>query len=725
MIYRSKEAYIPDECSVSKDGTVTHSYYADGKNHRTIVGYKIREGVMTPNSSYFRIFPDHWKRTHPDEPPYLHTFELRVGLFVLVLAVGIQTRLYPMLAQVYDPEIANAILDFAMYSILHCTNKVCHFSTLMRDHLLFSIKPHDECWYSRMFNSKMSETKNNYFRLLWLNHCMENKIIDVYLSVDGTNIEFAGEDNDLAKKAKSKLGTIEKVISIIWVVCASGEYKGLPITYFVVDGNVVDSRSVRKIIDFFAGSNVKINIKGIIADRGFCSKEIIEMLRAANLDYIIMLKSDTSGYSTMVKRHGDEIRGKLRYGILKDWYYGIADKVKLFSKSSVETCVGLYYNEYSATKSKNTLKKKLLIAVSKYNDAVSNGKTYAIPDDLEQYISVDDANSTITVLWDKVEAEYDQFGFSAIASSRELTAAEIDQIYDLRDASEKGFAQLKTELGFNKVRSPSETGALNRFFCGFIASIIRSQIVSICTNPEEKLKTNSVIRDIDRISYYFCDSSYKFSIPLSEKRKAILKLFGINDNTIISVSSLVSKRYDADEGIDPKAEIREFKLKKPRGRPRKFPIDGTESLPKDLADATIGGFFSTDTESDSKPTEPAASDQQQPKPEKPKRPRGRPRKERKPEEVTSKPKGKPGRKPGTKNKSTLERERKIAEGIIQVPEKRPVGRPKKQETIDKEQAWKKFREEAASYGIILPEKRSRGRQKSMDTLLREAGISKK
>lgn len=287
---------------------------------------------------------------------------------------------------------------------------------------------------------------------------------------------------------------------------------------------------------------------------------------------------------------------------------------------------------------------------------------------LKSFLEIAEINGKKEILfrYEAWQQEADRKGFYAIASSDELSAAEIHSLYGLRDASEKQFSMLKSQLGSHVTRVQSRQSIESKLAVAFIASVIRTEILIACRKLE--LDVNQMIRHCDRCQLMLLpDGVYAFVDNLSARLKRFLEEFGVTPEILKRLSEETNDRLSNPM----QSQIRRL----PQG-----------------ADA-------------------------------PKPPRGRSRKEKSAED-DDKPRRKPGRPKGSKNKKTLERERLAAEAAakgVLPPEKvkRKPGRPKgskNKKTLEREARERALLEQAG-------QKRGRGRpkgSKNMATLEREA-----
>ena len=735
-VFKNFPVQIPEGSREYADGRIVDPVYrGQGDYDRYSIGIKCEEGMMYPNWRYFRTHQKEWKEQYPDEADMLHCSKLGVGMFGLTLAIGTKTGLYPALCSAYGDEIANGIMDFAMYSILSCSNVASTYQSTMNEELVFSIMPRDDKWFSLLFSSKMQERDTNRFRSKWLLACINMGIKDVYISIDGTNIEYSGKDNDLGQVGKSKSGEYTKIIACMWVVCANGEHKGMPITYFAVEGNKVDSVSFRTAIQFLMKFDLKI--AGVIADRGFCTADFIKLVNQ-KFDYVVMLTENTNGYKEMIEEYSEVIKEKVKYSLEGNGKYGTVDKKKVFASSDIYANIAIIYDPLNGVQRRNKLIFDVYEAISKYNFLIQSKNTASIEKKNQPYVIIDPTTKIATINEEALQVAMDYKGIYQIVTSIDASAKVIDDIYNLRDASEKAFNQFKTPLGGKAIRVHTEESTLSKLAVSFVSAIIRSEIMNACIR--NNLITKKTISEISRVGYSFLYGSYEYDCKISQRLSSFCKEFDLTDRHISNLYDIVKLRFQAEDGMfngeDGRQKLvgkREFKEQK-RGRKRKEKrSDNNSTEPIIPENEQVGGkIYSEDSIEEQKSGFDASGLQNQELGSSdtgPKQLKEEEEKEEKKDSAT-RAKGKEkvpgsgrGRKLGSKNKATLEREKAIAEGRIVLPPKRDRGRPANPETLLRKEAkarrWEELREQAKQYGIDLPEKQGRGRPPKLETLIKK------
>lgn len=659
------EIPIPPQAYVNKNDGRVFLMSRDSRNvrRRKSIGHATGNGNMHPNDTFLFLFPNLWKE-HYGEKQSLPPHMLSLGPYATFLAIAERNGLYDLLHKHFGPLYGNAVMDYAMFSAADRSNSAHLFEDAMRMRVCFSKDRHADSWYSELFSKNLPLDALHQFKIDWIKQCAKQGCSKVWLCIDGSNNNCESEAGEINEFGKAKSLKDVPIVSYMWAVDA---ITGRPITWFVNPGNMIDAKAFRGIAQFLAASS--ISVEGLISDRGFCTQDVIDLAEECGLRYIIMLKGSTNGAQTLFERHGAEVRWNVRNILNKNGIFGTTDKAKIFANSSKENCIGLFFDGLSSAPRAVRFINKVLDCSMALRAEIAAGKPKVnVPVAMKKFIEIAEINGKKEVLfrYEAWQQEADRKGFYAIASSDELSAAEIHSLYGLRDASEKQFSMLKSQLGSHVTRVQSRQSIESKLAVAFIASVIRTEILIACRKLE--LDVNQMIRHCDRCQLMLLpDGVYAFVDNLSARLKRFLEEFGVTPEILKRLSEEMNARLSNPM----QSQIRRL----PQG-----------------ADA-------------------------------PKPPRGRPRKEKSAED-DDKPRRKPGRPKGSKNKKTLERERLAAEAAakgVLPPEKvkRKPGRPKgskNKKTLEREARERALLEQAG-------QKRGRGRpkgSKNKATLEREA-----
>ena len=125
----------------------------DGKLSKRTIGYLTDstpgEEKMVPNRYFRECYPELYSEAYPGRSLPAH--ELSAGMYALTLGIATKTGLYEDLRNIYGAEDVNAILDFAMFSILHPGSSPQEFEKAMEREAVFSGRLRSGSWYSAFF----------------------------------------------------------------------------------------------------------------------------------------------------------------------------------------------------------------------------------------------------------------------------------------------------------------------------------------------------------------------------------------------------------------------------------------------------------------------------------------------------------------------------------------------------------------------------------------------
>lgn len=409
-----------------------------------------------------------------------------------------------------------------------------------------------------------------------------------------------------------------------------------------------------------------MKVKGVILDRGFVSQTVIDVLEELGLEFVVKLKSSTEGYEQMMERHACKIYGRVEhliYATGRDIMYGITDKVKLFKSGSKEYCVGLFFDPAGHCGRKNRFLSGMIAQFNAIKaqiaaDPCANIEIAPKFNDCFSIIANGKKTTDIVPKPEIIQKIVDAKGYSAIASSEDLSPHQLCQRYAQRDCSEKQFSILKSQLNADVIRAHSDQSMKGRFHAAFIACALRCEIMLAC--QDLKLDTGQMLRKVNRSRLLLMpNGKYQHIKDHSAKAASLLGYFGVTDSVFAEAAEELNKRTSGKPGsqfhtIEGLSSNPYAPPKRGRGRPKGSKSKAT--LEREAREAREG-------------VPPKRS---------PGRPKGSKnkatleREEREAREGTP-PKRSRGRPKGSKNKKTLEREAMMTEPVIKHPH---PGRPK-------------------------------------------------
>ena len=594
-IYRNVVVDIPvgayieksDQSVFVKDLNVYDPVNQYNRVKHTIIGRAIDATRMYPNHNFRIRYPAEYQKASGEtgQPEIL-----RVGFYAVVLSVIERTGLYQCLSDTMGIEQANLILDFCMFSILNHSSVADGFQPAMKDHMIFSRVLKSGKDLSLFFNQDENEQRIEKFKSKWGEACKLRGIEDVWLAIDGSNNDCAAENSELAERGHAKSGKDVSIVSYMYAVdCKDGS----PITFDVYRGGCVDSKAVLKMIGWLNAYQIKV--KGVVVDRGFATKDVLEQLDSQGIKYVAMLKGDTNAHKEMLEKYASVISRRYDYVLDKfndgkkltdrqalpgklflkndNVMYGITSekKVKLFGSHNYEAYVSLVFDGSNGEERQQNWFKKVSNAALNLQSQIDAGKSSAsVPSGFENYLEIRDfdGEKVVVVKREQVQIKGDGKGFSSLATSDRMEASEANRIYTLRNSVEEDFAIAKTQLGYSKTGTHTDSGIKTKLAIGFIASIIRSELLKAARASH--LATNKIIKELNFITLHADSSDRYFACHTeNERQKLFLKECGVVPSDLDRIAEAENIRRSSPEP-NPfhKFPHSEETVKRGRGRPK-------------------------------------------------------------------------------------------------------------------------------------------------------------
>ena len=631
----------------------------------------------------------------------------------------------------------------------------------------------------------ISQNKIYEYMRRWVKLRIENGSELAVISIDGTNMDCQSKENDKAKKGAAKTKKEVPIVNVMSTVEAAGRNRGMPLAYYIAPGNRPDVITSQAVLTFFKEMGLKL--KSLLADRGFCYEAFMALCEELKMPFLAMMKENYLGSKTMYKLYHTEIFWNKEYWIQgRTNTFGISQNdVTLFSKESENPyrtgCVAIFFNGNNYTRSNRNYQELVNIEIRRLEYEIEETKRNGTFDHIlaqffestclsnpsednkkiakitekefvlaaltankievaEEYRDVLELNYneetkhiSVTIKFSKFETKCDHSGYSYMVSSVPKTAQEMSDEYQLRDSSEKSFSATKSELGFSTLEVSGDERFESKYFTCYIADIIRNEIISCFHRYEEEKKkhvdTNQMIQSFASLEFIYTGSGYEYAGQSSEAHRIILGYLGITVDNVKQLSPLVNARA----GITSMFHLRRIKHGIPSipkaGKPGRPSGSKSEGKNNDNEESATGAStdraeeeknISTNSEPNNTDNLSHTNDSNSEQPSEP---------------ITPK-KSHGGRKKGSKNKSTLQREaeeaakreRRIAEGLPPEEPKQRGRKPgsKNKKTIEREKKEAAERERRIAEGLPPEEPkpvRHGGRPKgakNKKTLLREA-----
>lgn len=499
---------------------------------RTTIGHQCPDDKtkMYPTTQYATVFPDAWEKISGEKKkPAVK----RIGMFTLCQAVNTKTGVKDTMDGVFGANVSDVVMDFAMYSILHKTDVVSAFQAGMRGEMLYSGDARSDSMYTELFEHKMTREQILQFRKEWALRCKEEAgVKSVWLCIDGSNDDCRSKGVEIAEKGAAKSKKNVNIISFTYAVTDAG----FPVTFDVYEGGMVDAKAMKNIIFFLTEAGILL--KGVILDRGYCTKPTIEYLNGAGIPYIIMVKGQPEGFSSIVSEYGSQIKMNAEYLVPGTYLFGVQQKVQLFKSYKKDDYVTLFFDYQNGSERVTALLKNLYGAMSdissqlRKNDKVTMEGPFQNLLHLETEISEDgQEQQRIKINTSDLQKAIDEKGLYSIVSSEEMPPEEVHRRYASRSASETQYRFIKTQLGYGTLRVQNTQAVYAKFFTAFIASIIRFEI-----EQASKALGQSATRMIEeacRLEMIRLDNSYTYTHAEKARVTDLFSKLGVDGSELL------------------------------------------------------------------------------------------------------------------------------------------------------------------------------------------------
>ena len=532
--------------------------YAEPK--RCVIGHLTgkNRNEMYPTDKYALLFPKEWEQISGEKPS--HAVK-RLGMYTLVQAVNLKNGIIDVINNSFGDSATDKILDYAMYSILFHSDSTVQFESRMEKQVLFSGKPYSDTAYSSFFAEGMSDEDILKFKKMWALQCMKDGVKDVWLCIDGPNDDCHSKGVDIAEKGKAKSGKNTNIVSFTYAVTS----EGLPVTYEVYRGGLVDAKAMQRVIQFL--ETYGITIKGVILDRGYCTANAVQYLIEHQLAYVIMVKSSPEGYTKMVEQYGKSIKLNAERLVLKTHLFAVQQKIQLFENFKHEDYLTLFYDYRNGTERIEKYLDKLYREMDDAEKKLAEGEEPEIKAEYKAVLSVKE--NELIVDRNEIQKAIDEKGLYGIISSEDMKPEDIHSHYGFRNASETQFMFTKTELGYGKVRVTNTQSVRSKFTVGFIAGIIRYEIEQAA--KKERQTATSIINDMNLLEMVNLNGTYAY---VHEEKEIVLKVLKHLNAKRDLFEEVVKDENNRLNGIRPVPRHRKPGPKKKQAKKKKSKATG-------------------------------------------------------------------------------------------------------------------------------------------------------
>ena len=491
---------------------------------------------MYPNDNYKELFPDGYNEClGPKVSPSWQS----IGLYAVLKYISEKLPLYNSLYQAFGKEDADLILDYAMYSIAYESSVSQHFEKEMSDKALFSEKLRSDSFLSDFFKNGLAQEKIDLFLDLWAPAIIKHKSIkNMYANVDGSNDDCDSSSSDMAEKGHSKSGKNKKIINVMYTVAPDGT----PISYIQYRGSVVDSVAMEWVIKY--AENLHLKLLGFCIDRGFCSKEIADYIKRAGFNYVMMLTDNVDSYTDAVAEIGSGIKYNIEKWLFDNELFADTVEKPLFKKDMDKSYIHIFYDCEKGGAATAALLRNIRKAINEASKKLSSGELPVIQSNLKRYYGFRKGTGPKTLVYypQKIQEAIDAKGFFGLATSKNMSALEAHDIYSSRDASEKQYKIMKSEIGLDTYRVGRDPSIRGKQFVAFVAGILRNELLLASKEMlEEKANparysTVAIVKELMRIQIKRMPGDvYALVMNLSARDEFMLKHLGLRSKDLDKV----------------------------------------------------------------------------------------------------------------------------------------------------------------------------------------------
>ncbi|MEE3487580.1 MAG: hypothetical protein VZT48_05705 [Bulleidia sp.] len=147
-----------------------------------------------------------------------------------------------------------------------------------------------------------------------------------------------------------------------------------------------------------------------------------------------------------------------------------------------------------------------------------------------------------------IRAMLDEAGFFVIITSEKMSAERALDIYKNKDASEKLFRMLKSELGFDKAAVYTDEAVKTKTHLVFLAAIVRTKLYQALkpvideSNDRKNYTVNAAIHAIENIEITRnSHGKYMHDYALTKRQKKVLGAVGLTEKDVRKTCMKVNK----------------------------------------------------------------------------------------------------------------------------------------------------------------------------------------
>lgn len=504
---------------------------------RVCIGKMVDDENMNPNDNFYQYYEI--VDGNEEDPPRFSD-AVQIGAPALLFKIMDELKISELLQSIHGEEGADLIKDLISYMIIRGTSTMQHYSGFVWSHFIHSKRKWDDSKISDFFKNGIDFAQTERFVSKW--NELQPEHSGIYLSYDSTNMNTKAEGVEMAEFGHAKDDSSIPQVNISYAVNYTD---ATPLFYELYPGSIIDNTQCSYMVERAKGYGYK-NV-GLILDRGYFSIKNIRYFDAKGYDFLMMIKTNSSLITQMLKEAHLPLLTKAQYYLPEHDVYGLTKKGTIGDEITARY-FHIYYDNVRASQEKNEylkqlvkkekhLQKKVDEKIRRKEDMVSYEKLFKLKYDGNGYLESYKRNEN------EIQKEIDKLGFFVIVTSKEMTASEALDIYRKRDSVEKIFRMLKTGLEYDTFRVHSQDSLESKTYVMFIASIVRNYLFqglkTVCEKEKDKKSYTvpAAINELEKITIVKNSKDvYIRRYGLTKKQRSILTQFGVSENYLNKVA---------------------------------------------------------------------------------------------------------------------------------------------------------------------------------------------
>ena len=434
---------------------------------------------------------------------------LDYGNVYLLRQIAHQIKLTQCLKECF-PEFWEDILNLAIFKI--CGNDEFYlFDTWCESNPISNKLSSQDI--SKLL-SKINQYEPKFFKSWTKLHAAKGAVFYDLTSIstysENINLAEYGYNRDKERLPQINLGMLYSSIS------------HYPLSYSIYSGSISDVKTLKNLL--VMSKEWGIDKLLFVLDCGFYSQLNIEEILNKSIDFIVRLNPSTNYYKNSINSFKTSSRNS--FSLHNEGYYCNTKKIRI---GIGNLFAHTYHNETKKAFQFNSFMQKL----SDIEKLIDGTKTKSIK--VKTEILKDYGQSEYYIFDDKkvlqrnvsaIDKHIHTLGkFVLLAANSKLTSEKVLLNYRDRDLAEKGFDNLKTEIGDYRLRTKSDATTMGSIFVSFVSLILYSHMTKTIENT--KLTTPQVVSSLKNLKAFKLADGKLLLSEVSKKNADIFKLFKI------------------------------------------------------------------------------------------------------------------------------------------------------------------------------------------------------